>query len=122
MVKNPLLKGVWVRISAPWDASEERLRQFHSPVLHLEISSGCESAGFQLGGALGLQKFLWLSKNIRTLRYSYPVPPSPLRKTCYRYMVNSEIIQTWTYLKGNIGEFMEACIPYQNPLPSVDGW
>ena len=27
--------------------------------------------------------------------------PSPLSKTCYRYMVNSKIIQTWTYLKAN---------------------
>ena len=29
------------------------------------------------------------------------LPPSPLSKTCYRYMVNSKIIQTWTCLKAN---------------------
>ena len=40
------------------------------PILHLEISSGCQSAGFRVG-ALGLQKFLWLPKNVRTPKYSY---------------------------------------------------
>ena len=39
-------------------------------IFHLEISSGCESAGFQLG-VLGLQKFLWLVKKARTPKYSY---------------------------------------------------
>ena len=39
------------------------------PILHLEISSGCESVRFRLG-ASGLQKFLWLQKNVRTPKYS----------------------------------------------------
>ena len=73
MVKYPTdKKGVWGRISAPQVVSGERLRKFHFPLslIHLEISSGCESAGFQLG-ALGLQKFLWLPKNVRIPKYSY---------------------------------------------------
>ena len=49
MAKNPKLKGVWERISAPQAVSERRLiGNSNFPILHLEISSGCESAGFQL--------------------------------------------------------------------------
>ena len=40
-------------------------------ILCLVINSGCESAGFLIVAALGLQKFLWLPKNVRTIKYSY---------------------------------------------------
>ena len=101
MVKYPTDKkiGVWGRISAPQvDSGERDLGNSTFPILHLEISSGCESAGFQLG-ALGLQKFLRLPKNVRIPKYSYL--QALLEKTCYRYMVNSKIIRIWTYLKAN---------------------
>ena len=39
-------------------------------ILHLEINSEYKSAGFELG-ALGLQKFLWFPKNVKTPKYSY---------------------------------------------------
>ena len=45
MAKSPKLIRVWERISAPQAVSESRLRKL-SLILHLEISSGCESAGF----------------------------------------------------------------------------
>ena len=49
---------------------ERDLGNFNFPILHLEISLGCKSAGFHLG-ALGLQKFFWLPKNVRIPKYSY---------------------------------------------------
>ena len=49
-------------------------------------------------GALGLQKFMWLPKNIRTLWYSYL---QALLIKHARYVVNSKIIQTYTYSKAN---------------------
>ena len=65
MAVNPRLKRIWVRTSAAQVVSVERLRKFNFSIFHLEITSGCESEGFQLG-LLGLQKFLWLLKNVRT--------------------------------------------------------
>ena len=50
VVKNSKqLRGGGGRVSAPQAVSEGRLGNPTSPILHLEISSGCESAGFQLG-------------------------------------------------------------------------
>ena len=51
VVKKPKKteRGCGERVSAPQIVSEERLSNSNSPILHLEISSGCESAGFQLG-------------------------------------------------------------------------
>ena len=57
MAVNPRLKRIWVRTSAAQVVSVERLRKFNFSIFHLEITSGCESEGFQLG-VLGLQKFL----------------------------------------------------------------
>ena len=48
MVKSHNLKAVWGRISAPQASQKGDLGNFTFPILHLEISSGCESAGFQL--------------------------------------------------------------------------
>ena len=50
--RNPRKKterGCGERVSAPHAVSEGRLSNSNIPILHLEISSGCESAGFQLG-------------------------------------------------------------------------
>ena len=87
------------------------------PILYLEISLGCESVGFQLG-ALGLQKFLWLPKNVRIPSI---LPPSPLSKkhTIDMYMVNSKIIRIWTYLKAN-RRIHGALHNLQKHSPSVD--
>ena len=48
------------------------LGNLNFPILHLEISLESESVGFKLFiRALGLLKFLWLPKNVRTPKYSY---------------------------------------------------
>ena len=70
-----------------------------NPILHLEISSGCESAGFHLQepqayrNSCGFQKMLEPS-SILTFK---PFEEHAIA----RYMVNSKIIQTLTYLKAN---------------------
>ena len=73
-------------ISAPWVASEWRLRQFHSPILHLEISSGCESAGFQLGGALGLQNSCGFQRILE---------PSSIATLYLQALLEKHTIHTW---------------------------
>ena len=59
----------------------------------------------------GLQKFLWLPKNVRTLKYPYL--QAPLEKHA---IDTYKIIKIWTYIIiwKLIEEFMESCAPYQN--------
>ena len=59
MVKYPIDKkwGVGEYKCTTRLSQEGDLGNSTFPILHLEISSGCESTGFQLE-ALGLQKFL----------------------------------------------------------------
>ena len=61
--------------------------------------------------ALGLQKFLWLPKNVTTPKYSY-----------LQTLLVKHAIDAWYIVKllkhGHIwrliGEFLESCTPYQN--------
>ena len=48
------------------------------------------------------------------------LPPSLLRKKCYRYMVNSKIIRIWTYLKA-IRRIHGTLHNLPKHPPSVDG-
>ena len=48
-----------------------------------------------------LLSFLLLAEVLVAQTMLEPLPPSPLSKTCYRYMINCKIIQTWAYLKAN---------------------
>ena len=97
MVKNP--RAVW-RISVPQVITEERRTYIGNsfPILHLEFSSGHESAGFQLG-ALALQKFLWFPKNVRIPKYSYLLALLEKHATDTWQIV--KLLEIWTYLKAN---------------------